>query len=807
VLRYIDSSARLLTSIVALAAVVMTPSAASAQDQLQIAGGPIAIDSIAVVGNARQSDMAIILLSELTGDATYTIFDIRKAAKALWATGQFRDITAHVEGTVGDRVTLIWEVDERDILRNVVITGLENANPGEVRDTTGLRPGRPYSPAVVERAKVFIRQELAAKGIPFVNIEERIESIEGREKEIILYLDVTEGTRVTVADVVFEGNMVFSDEELRGAMSVQAEGFFWFNAGSYDRQRFDQDLQINLPSFYSGRGYLDFRVLGDSLVIDPTTGKTRIEIAVEEGPVYRLADFSISGSSEFSNQELERIFRPERSGLFSGDGNDGDALPIFNAAQFNAATAEAGQRYLNEGYLYSQVVPFVDKNPVEEGQPPTVNVGWSIVEGSQAYVARVDIEGNEYTYERVIRDKVFVLPGDVYSQDRLIQSFQSVSSLGYFEVPMEAPSITPNADGDVDLTFKVTEKPTGAVNFGTSVGGGVGGIAGFVGYDQPNLFGKGKSGSLRWDFGPYQNNQTISYTDPGIRGSLVTGSVNLFNARDRFISFRSGRRRRSGFNLRFGFLLPGARFTRFFTGYGLSRTALTLKSGEDISLFGRPAGTQSTISMGITRSTLNHPIFPTVGSRQRVNVELTGGPLGGDGQFVKTTAEGSWWLPVGSAGGNPDSPGSGVTFALGMTIRTGMLQGNSEPFPFDRFWMGGVQFGERLIGYDETTVTPLGYFKDRSRDINDINRLGEAFLSVSTEFAMRIGAQMSGAFFLDAGNVWRDAQEIDPTRMFRGAGLGIQLVTPFGPVGLDYAYGFDKTEPGWQFHFRLGPGL
>ena len=174
VLRYIDSPAKLLTSIVALAAVVMAPSAASAQDQPQIAGGPIAIDSIAVVGNARQSDMAIILLSELTGDATYTIFDIRKAAKALWATGQFRDITAHVEGTVGDRVTLIWEVDERDILRNVVITGLENANPGEVRDTTGLRPGRPYSPAVVEQAKVFIRQELAAKGIPFVNIEERM---------------------------------------------------------------------------------------------------------------------------------------------------------------------------------------------------------------------------------------------------------------------------------------------------------------------------------------------------------------------------------------------------------------------------------------------------------------------------------------------------------------------------------------------------------------------------------------------------------------------------------------------------------
>ena len=41
----------------------------------------------------------------------------------------------------------------------------------------------------------------------------------------------------------------------------------------------------------------------------------------------------------------------------------------------------------------------------------------------------------------------------------------------------------------------------------------------------------------------------------------------------------------------------------------------------------------------------------------------------------------------------------------------------------------------------------------------------------------------------------------------RGAGFGVQIVTPFGPIGLDYAYGFDKFEPGWQLHFRMGAGL
>ena len=48
---------------------------------------------------------------------------------------------------------------------------------------------------------------------------------------------------------------------------------------------------------------------------------------------------------------------------------------------------------------------------------------------------------------------------------------------------------------------------------------------------------------------------------------------------------------------------------------------------------------------------------------------------------------------------------------------------------------------------------------------------------------------------------------MDPTRLLRGAGAGIMIVTPFGPLGLDYAYGFDKTRPGWQLHFKFGQGM
>ena len=785
---------------VLLPLLISPPAAQAQQDE---SSGPILIDSVAVKGNVRLPELTIIAMASINRGSEYTIFDIQKAAKALWASGQFWDITAHIEGNVGEHVTLVWEVEEQDLVRNVIIHGLVNADADEVQDSSGVRPGLPYSPGRVAQAKQFIRSKLASKGIPFADIVERAEPITNREKEILLYFDVTEGTRITVADVVFECNDLFSDGDLRGAMSVKPEGFWWWRPGSYDRTRLDEDLSVHVPAYYAARGYLDFEVLGDSLIIDPTSGKTRIEVTVDEGVEYHLADFSITGNREFPTDRLERFFAPDEAGLFTTVLGE-DELPVFDSIAFLAATAEIDQLYLDEGYLNRQIVPYVNRNPVQGGEPATVNVGWTIREGSQAYIARVDIKGNEYTYSRVIRDKIFILPGDVYSQERVIQSYQSISSLGYFDAPMEVPSIVSDENGDVNITFTVAEKPTGAINFGTSVGGRTG-VAGFIGYDQPNLFGKGKSGSIRWDFGRFANNQTLSYSDPGIFESLVSGSLNVFNARDRFISFQSGRRKRAGIGLRFGFPISGARFTRFFAGYGLSRTKYTLQgAASDQSLFGRPSATQSTISVGLTRSTLNHPLFPTVGGRQSINMDLSGGPLGGDGRFIKTTAEGAWWIPVGVAGADPNQPGSGLTFALGMTFRTGSIQGDSEAFPFERFWMGGVQFGEQLRGYDETTVTPEGFFPERSREILDIDRLGTAFFSMTTELALRMGNQLSASLFFDAGNVWRHPSEIDPSRLNRGAGIGILLVTPFGPVGLDYAYGFDKPEPGWQLHFNLG---
>ncbi len=767
------------------------------------------VDSILVAGNLRLAAPTIIGTLGFQAGSAVTYREIQKGVKNLYSTGQFEDVRVLIQGNVGEPVVLILQVAERPVVRRVTISGLEHVSGKTVQDTTHLQSGQPYSPPKVALAKEFIRSELVKDGIPFARIEERLEDVEGEPGVILLFLDVTEGNRVTVAQLDVQGNELVSQEEIGDAMETRAEGFWWFRKGSFDAEEFARDKGERVPDLYRARGFLDFQILGDSLVVDPETGKARLELQVAEGPRYRLAGFQVEGNRHFSSEEVQRYFRPEDGGLLRSlglaRGQSGDR-PYFNARAFEDALLQLQQAYNNEGYLYAEVEPWVEVLDTAGGAEPAVEVGWRIVEKNPAYVNRVDIAGNEYTHERVIREKIFVLPGDVYSQSRLLSSYQSIASLGFFETPLPNPDIEPDPrTGDVDITFHVKEKQTGAVNFGTAVGGGTG-VSGFLGYDQPNLFGQAKEGHLRWDFGRYINSFTLSFSDPALFESQVSGTFSVYNSRDRFYQFQTGRRKRLGFSFRFGIPVPWSLRTRVFAGYSLARTEYKLyQDVDDTSLFGLPPGTQSTFSLGVTRSSLNHPLFPTAGSRQSWNTELNGGILGGDGTFIRHMADASWYVPVGQLGGS--APGSRpIQLTLGLTMKGGAIFGNVNRFPFDRFWMGGVQFGQQLRGYDETSITPLGYFSEGSGQLTDIQRLGNAFFLATAEYAVRMNDNLSLSLFLDAGNLWSDPTFFDPSRLYRGAGLGVQLVTPFGPIGLDYAYGFDKLNPGWQLHFRMGPG-
>lgn len=802
---------------VAVASFMVFPvTGASAQQQTPaIPLEPVPVDSIEVRGNERIPTDVILSTAGIRLGDRVTFREIQQAIRRLWITDQYADVRILAQEVTPEDslspVRLIVEVEEQPYVAYVELRGLENVRAGTVRDTVGLRGGQAYDPARVAEAEYVIREMLAEKGIRLQGVEHRLEPIPEVEGEFRLVIDVEEGQRVAIAQVAIEGNEVFSDDQIRSAMSTREEGFLWYRPGLFDEEVLRADLRTTLPSFYGERGYIDFTVVGDTLVVDPETGKGRLTVRVDEGPRYRLVDFEVRGNRRFPTADLSRYYESARGGLLSSFGIGGigaeegqiaSEQPVFNASRFEQATEDVFQLYRNEGYLYAQVVPFVERVETDDGELG-VRVGWDIVEREPAYVNRVGVVGNTYTHENVIRDRIFVLPGDVYSEELLIQSYRAIMGLGFFESPMPTPRMEQLPSGDVDVVFEVKEKQTGSFNFGTTIGGW-GGLAGFIGFDHPNLFGQAKSGSVQWQFGTRYNNFSASYTDPSINGSQLSGSASLFSSKEnRFFTFPDGERRRTGASARLGFPFPwDRRFSRIFVGYQLARTEYENFGDDEGSVFGLPPGLLSTVSLSLLRQTLDSPLFPTVGTKNELRAELSGGPLGGHGDFQKYTATGSWWVPVGQLGGGQVGVRP-VRMALGITAETGAIFGDASRFPFEQFWMGGVQFGQTLRGYDETTITPLGYIPSNS-GAQLVNKLGKAYVKLSAEYAIRFNDNVSVSAFGDAGNLWRNPLEVNPSKLFRGAGIGVQLVTPFGPMGLDYAYGFDKTEPGWQLHFKFG---
>jgi len=789
------------------------PRAAHAQDPAQPTAAPAGflVDTVEVRGTQRVTPDAVRSSAGVRSGSTVNAQLVQDAIRRLMATGNFESVQVYVRGAEQGRGALVVDVRERPFVSEVAFVGLRSVSGSTVRDSVGLRANAPLDPQRVAAAQRLTRDLLARRGIQLISIDTALAPAENGAYR--LTFNVREGNRLTIADIDFTGNQAFSEEQLEDAMSVKEEGFWWFRGGRYDREAFEEDLRTSLPEFYGRHGYIDFAVVGDTLVVDPASGKARLVVEVQEGPQYRLGEFNVQGNSRFPSEALAEVFTTQRRsvlGLPFGGTSEREAGEVFDQQAFSRAASDIEQQYRNEGYLYAQVIPSIERVPAAGGQPPRVNATLSVSEQQPFYIRRVSFRGNTTTHESVIRERLWVVPGDVYNEQRVIQSYQAIAGLGFFEVPMPLPDISPDPQtGHVDIVFNIKEKQTGSVNFGTVFGGGPygstsGRFAGFLSYAQPNLFGQGKSASIRAEYGYGRSTLEAAYTDPSIRGGRNSGSVSVFRRGDRYVRLGNGRRLQTGASLQFGFPVPRSLRTRAFIGYSLSRTEY-LSSEDDCSLgsasiFCLPDATASSLSLSLTRDTKNHPLFPTQGTRQAVTVEQTGGPLGGDGNYQKLFVQSEWWVPTGRLGSSPRAP----TMALGLSARTGAIFGDVDRFPFERFYVGGVMFGQPLRGYQESTIGPRGYNAQCNNSL-ELNCLGDAFFTVSGEYALRLTDALSVSAFADAGNVFGSVGEFNTSQLYRGAGVGATLVTPFlGAIGIDAAYGFDRPDPGWEIHFKLG---
>ena len=774
-------------------------------------------DSVAIRGNNHVDEASIRGEAGLVGGATLNYRDVQRAIRAVFATGQFDDVSITCDPDApGGKTVLAITVTERPVLADVRIEGVDRVSKKAVRDRIEIPEARPLNPALVTKAVERIDSLYESHGFYLARIKPETSFV---NQQIRLNFKIEEGRRLAISGIRIIGNTRIASHDIVGAMKTKPEGFLWWRKGAFDEDQFAGDLGERLADLYGRRGYIDFQVVRDTMIVDRENGKALLEITVAEGPQYRVGEFNIEGNHRFPSEELRRFYPFDDysrsitkvvTGVFTG-GDDRAPKGVFDKGRWDESFNNVQTAYRNEGYIYADLRPVVERRVVTDTSQHIVDLRWVIDEKAPAIINRIEIAGNDYTVESCIRDQLVIIPGDVFNQDRLIRSWQSIGNLGFFETPIQPPDTRPaNEQGDVDVIFNVKEKRTGNVNFGASVGQGLG-VGGFIGLDQPNLFGRCKRGSLQWQFGRYVNDFNLSYSDPSIRQTRYSGTVTAYRSQARYTVADLGRSLRTGGSFELGFPVPRSPFSRIRLSYGAEVVSFgsTGLLGEQKNLYGNNSF-RSTVGVTAMHDTRIDMPFPTAGGMQSVTAQFSGGPVGGDFTFQRYTAEMRAFAPLGQLGGKAQGS-QPMKFVLGLTGRAGTVTGNTGPFFFSQeFALGGVQYGEQLRGYPEFSISPNGYVLGTDNFNATRTSFGKAFFTATAEIGFRVNQSLYADMFTDVGNVYANARQFDPTRLFRGVGIGVSTITPLGPLGLDYAYGLDRLDkfgrpdPKWVLHFRLG---
>ena len=731
----------------------------------------------------------------------------------LWDTGFLTDLTIEIiddpypNGVQGRRALFLME--ERERVRIVSFEGSDEYDRAEIDEAlqgvgVELRLDSRIGPGVISQTEIILRQMWAEKGFQFAEVSHEITPVAGGPKVVRLTFNIDEGPKVQVSNISFVGNENLSERSLKGQMENTKERwlFSFINGrGTYRPQGFEQDAEA-LIAHYQDNGYIDAQVgqpeleYGDESE-DGETRPVRLRIPISEGERYRVGSLKFEGHDEERRSELlELLFQDVELGEYYSDGVVREGLE-----RAREAYGQAGY-YEMTGFpnLVPRIEPQPDGLPTRIEGAPVVDVTIQIQEGDQYFVNRITFVGNNTTHDEVIRRELVLVERGVFNTEALRFGVRRINQLGYFEPLDEETAIQidkrPGVENEVDLTLNVQEANLNQLTFGA----GASQYDGFflqLAFQTTNFMGRGESLQLQLQNGERMKNYTVGFTEPYLFGKPVTAGFNVFRRDIRFINqfTQSSIGATTSLGYRVG------QWSQMFLGYSYEETSVRELNPiflnpqllrynpflQDALLLGQ--GNERTISKvtpSFLRNTVDHPIFPTTGTRYTLGVQLAG--AGGDTSFFKPSAEGVWYLRQTQR----------LTF--GFRVRgeylapLGSTSGYSLPI-FEKLTMGGDfdlrGFDIRSVGPADLIINPDGTFQGSGLVIG-----GNKSLLANFEYMISIANPVRLVFFYDAGQV-ADFDQDFSTDLFRtSTGIEMRFFMPVLNIPFRLIYAWNPQREG-----------
>ncbi len=818
-----------------------------------------------------------------------------KAISNLWRQKLFSNVQIYVTRIDGDKVWLEINLQERPRLGSYKFIGIKKSEEEDILGKITLTKQTIITENTRRELTEKITGHFSEKG--YRNVKVKIEESPDPAfvNSNVLTIIVDKGGKVRINEVGFYGNENIEDlrlkKQLKGTKEMSKLTFYpdkatspygenkpfsfnqymrdWgflslsktkmlldpyfrfklFSGAKFDAKKYEEDKE-KILDYYNSMGYRDAQIVADTQYTT-ANGNLNVDLKVDEGRRYYFGNINWKGNAKYSDSVLNVILGINKGDIYN--------VAILNKRLGKEASQDGGDisgLYMDEGYLFFRA------EPVETAvYNDTIDYEIRIMEGPQARIKNVTIAGNEKTKDYVIRRELRTIPGELFSRSDLIRSQRELGNLQYFNQETINPGVVPNAeDGTVDINWKLEEKSSDQLELSAGWGGGIG-LTGTLGVTFNNFSirniwkksawdplptGDGQKLSLRMQSnGRAYRSYSASFTEPWLggkkRNSLTIGFNNskYSNAFDPFTGQIDRARSDSNFLKTTGVSVSLGKQLKwpddyFSLVYTFNITQYKLRN---YPIFDQnfTNGTSNNVSfkIGLQRSSVFNPIFPTSGSNFLASVQFTP-PYSlfnkniaksdnkyKNPEYHKWRFNAEWYVPIGK----PLGAEKNRQFVLKMAAKYGFMGRYNKDLdysPFERFQVGdaGLTNNFGLLGYD--IIAHRGYPVYQSSDptVNPDQQSASQFFTIFNKYQLEMrfplvtnpSSTIYALTFFEAANGWYNYKDYNPFRLRRSVGVGMRFFLPmFGLLGFDYGVGLDRIQPGQsglkgasRFTFMLG---
>ena len=760
---------------------------------------------------------------------------ISSAIENLWKQGMFDDVQIRVTRIQGNIAFLKIVLRERPRLERFRFTGVKKGEDKKLKEEIKLVTGEVVTENLLRTSVNKIKGYYIGKGFTRVEVTPTSEADDSTGRLTVTF-NVKRGKKVKIDSLIFEGNREVSDLTLATKMQKTRDVHFpwklrfwkkvFWKKSRYIESDFREDLE-HVVAYYNEQGYRDARIVSDTVYDAPSAKadqeRVKVKVQVHEGRKFFFRNITFSGNTVYSDDVLRRSLRISK-------GDPYNRALLDQNLQYNPSGTDISSLYMDNGYLFFRATPV---EVAVEGD--SIDIEIRISEGKQARIRNVWVEGNTITNDKIIMRELYTRPGDLFSRDALLRSRRELLTLRYFKEESVIPEPRPNeADGTVDIVYKVEEGQTSTINLQGGYGAGM--FIGQVGLTLNNFSARNIFNSEAWAPLPAGDGQKLSlnattngssyyslsasFTEPwlgGKRAQSLSGQVyHTFMSNGLYYNRSSAQF--------YSLQITGAGVTfskrlkwpddYFYMSHGLSYKHYVLDNYNSLNnLFTDGTANDISYSFSLSRNSYDSPIFTRNGSELSLTTFLTPpfSLLSGKDysnatpqekykwvEYYKVNLRGSWFLNLAG------------DLVLSTRFRFGWMGHYNDDIgqaPFGRYFLGGDGLSSWVI--DGREVIPLRGYENNSLNPDAGGSVFDRFT-----FELRYPIVESGQAtiwlqaFLEGGNCWSDLSQFEPFKMYNSAGLGVRFYLPMlGLIGVDWGYGFDGLYGGSQFHFSIGQSI